>query len=39
MTSNKMKNNIRQEVSEVTATNFLLKEQTETLTEDKEKLL
>ncbi len=30
---------IRQEVSELTTTNFLLKEQTETLTEDKEKLL
>lgn len=30
---------IRQEVSELTATNHLLKEQTETLTEDKEKLL
>lgn len=30
---------IRQEVSELTATNYLLKEQTETLTEDKEKLL
>ena len=30
---------IRQEVSELTATNHLLKEQAETLTEDKEKLL
>ena len=30
---------IRQEVSELSATNHLLKEQTETLTEDKEKLL
>ena len=30
---------IRQEVSELSATNLLLKEQTETLTEDKEKLL
>ena len=30
---------IRQEVSELTATNHLLKEQTETLAEDKEKLL
>lgn len=30
---------IRQEVSELTATNHLLKEQKETLTEDKEKLL
>ena len=30
---------IRQEVSELSATNFLLKEQTEELTEDKEKLL
>ena len=30
---------IRQEVSELTATNHMLKEQTETLTEDKEKLL
>ena len=30
---------IRQEVSELSATNFLLKEQTVTLTEDKEKLL
>lgn len=30
---------IRQEVSELTATNLLLREQTETLTEDKEKLL
>ena len=30
---------IRQEVSELSATNRLLKEQTETLTEDKEKLL
>ena len=30
---------IRQEVSELSATNFLLKEQTETLAEDKEKLL
>ncbi len=30
---------IRQEVLELTATNHLLKEQTETLTEDKEKLL
>ena len=30
---------IRQEISELTATNHFLKEQTETLTEDKEKLL
>ena len=30
---------IRQKVSELSATNYLLKEQTETLTEDKEKLL
>ena len=30
---------IRQEVSELSATNYLLKEQAETLTEDKEKLL
>lgn len=30
---------IRQEVSELSATNYLLKEQTETLAEDKEKLL
>ena len=30
---------IRQEVSELSATNLILKEQTETLTEDKEKLL
>ena len=30
---------IRQEISELSATNHLLKEQTETLTEDKEKLL
>ena len=30
---------IRQEVSELTATNLLLKEQTEILAEDKEKLL
>jgi len=30
---------IRQEVSELSATNYLLKEQTVTLTEDKEKLL
>jgi len=30
---------IRQEVSELSATNLLLKEQTETLTEDKERLL
>lgn len=30
---------IRQEISELSATNFLLKEQTETLTEDREKML
>ncbi len=30
---------IRQKVSELSATNLLLKEQTETLTEDKKKLL
>ena len=30
---------IRQEVSELSVTNYLLKEQTEMLTEDKEKLL